>query len=251
MCENDRLLGTLDPAAGTAGVLIVSGGNEVRHGAHRGMAMLAQTLALRDVPVFRFDRRGVGDSGGENHGWESSAPDIAAAAAAFRAAQPQITRLIGFGNCDAATSLALFGRAAGIDALVLANPWAGDDDPLPPPAAIRARYVQRLRDPAQWTRLLRGGVDIRKLVSGLRKAARNMPEPPLAARIAAALRDTPLTLVLARGDRTAQAFASCWRGPGFAGIAPHARVFEIDTASHSFAGHAGELERAVLAAVTR
>ena len=136
-CEGETLLGTLDAADGSTGVLIVSGGNEVRAGAHRAMAMLAEQLALRDVPVFRFDRRGVGDSGGENGGWESSAPDITAAAAAFRAEQPQLRRVVGFGNCDAATALALFGRAAGVEALVLANPWAGDDDPLPPPAAIR------------------------------------------------------------------------------------------------------------------
>jgi exosortase A-associated hydrolase 1 len=251
MCENDRLLGTLDPADGTAGVLIVSGGNEVRHGAHRGMAMLAQNLALHDVPVFRFDRRGVGDSCGANHGWESSAPDIAAAAAAFRAEQPQIARIIGFGNCDAATALAVFGRAAGVEALVLANPWLGGDDLLPPPAAIRARYGERLRNPGEWLRLLRGGVDIRKLVIGLCKAVQAVPEPPLVPRIAAALADVSVTLVLATGDRTAQMFASCWRGPGFAGIAPHACLFEIDTASHSFVGHAGGLERAILAALTR
>ena len=41
------LVGTLDlpDRRPNAGVLIVSGGNEVRHGAHRSMAMLAQELA--------------------------------------------------------------------------------------------------------------------------------------------------------------------------------------------------------------
>ena len=250
-CEGDRLLATLDEADGATGVLIVSGGNEVRSGAHRGMAMLAHALATRGVPAFRFDRRGVGDSGGENRGWESSGADIAAAAAAFRAEQPQLRRLVGFGNCDAATALALFGRAAGVEALVLANPWLGDDGPLPPPAAIRTHYAERLRDPAEWARLLRGGVNIRKLGKGLRKAVQPPPELPLAARIATALDGVPLTLVLARGDRTAQTFNTCWRGPAFAAVAPHARVMEVDSASHSFVGHAAALEEAILAAITK
>lgn len=250
-CEADRLLGTLDAADGDTGVLIVSGGNEVRAGAHRGMATLSQALAARGLPAFRFDRRGVGDSGGANRGWEGSGPDIAAAAAAFRAEQPQLTRIVGFGNCDAATALALFGRGAGADALVLANPWLGDDDPLPPPAAIRARYRERLRDPAEWLRLLRGGVNLRRLVSGLRKAAAAQPEQPLAARVAAALEGVPLTLVLARGDRTAQNFAACWRGTTFGAVAPGARVVEVESDSHSFVGRIEALEAAILAAIAR
>lgn len=248
-CEGETLLGTLDAAAGDTGVLIVSGGNEVRSGTHRGMAMLAAALAAAGVPVFRYDRRGVGDSAGANGGWESSAPDLAAAAAAFRAAQPQVGRLVGFGNCDAATALALFGSGAGVDALVLANPWLGDDDPLPPPAVIRARYAERLRDPAAWSRLLQGGIDFRKAVNGLRRAARPSPKPPLASRMAAALTGMPVTLVLARGDRTAQIFAESWRSEAFASVMSRAQVLELETASHSFVGHMEALKQAILIAV--
>ena len=166
-CAGETLIGTLDPATGATGLLIVSGGNELRSGAHRGMTMLAARLAAAGVPVLRFDRRGVGDSSGENGGFRAAADDIAAAAAALRREQPQVTRSVGFGNCDAATALTLFGRAAGIDALVLANPWVIEPtDDLPPAAAIRARYAARLRDPAEWRRLLGGGVDLAKLAKG-------------------------------------------------------------------------------------
>src|SRR3546814_5070051 len=65
------------------GLLIVSGGNELRSGAHRGMAKLAARLSRDGFPVFRFDRRGVGDSEGENGGFLSSGPDIAEEVAAF------------------------------------------------------------------------------------------------------------------------------------------------------------------------
>jgi pimeloyl-ACP methyl ester carboxylesterase len=89
-CEGATLAASLDEAAGTTGLLIVSGGNEIRSGAHRGMATLAARIADTGHPVFRFDRRGVGDSEGANGGFESSGPDIAAAIAAFRDAAPQV-----------------------------------------------------------------------------------------------------------------------------------------------------------------
>ena len=78
-CEGSYLAGTLDTAPLTTGLLLVSGGNELRSGAFRGQARLAQTIAKRGFPVFRYDRRGVGDSEGENLGFTQSEPDIRAA----------------------------------------------------------------------------------------------------------------------------------------------------------------------------
>ena len=247
-CGGETLVGSLDDAAGATGLLIVSGGNEVRCGAHRGMALLAARLAAGGVPVFRFDRRGVGDSSGENGSYLTSAPDIAAAVATFRAEAPGVERVVGFGNCDAATALALFGRAAGVDRLVLANPWvverAGDD--LPPAAAIRARYAERLRSPREWWRLLRGGVDLRKLIRGLRAVAGAKREGSLAGRFAAAVAGRDVTIILARGDATAIAYADAARRLGLT-----LPTLEIDSASHSFArpGDAAALERAIRAAL--
>jgi len=225
-CAGETLVGSLDEAAGTTGVLIVAGGNEVRAGAHRGMAALAQALAAQGVPAFRFDRRGVGDSGGDNTGWEGSAPDLAAAVDAFREAQPHVVRIVGFGNCDGATALALFGVDAGIDALVLGNPWIGDDSPLPPPTAIRARYLGRLLDPKAWWRLLTGGLWSGKLWRGLAQAASIGTKPPLAEQIGRAVATIPTTIVLAEGDRTAQQFAAAL---------PSMAVTTIRSGSHSFA----------------
>jgi exosortase A-associated hydrolase 1 len=236
-CAGETLLGTLDEAPGTTGLLVVSGGNEIRIGAHRGMALLARRVAEAGHPVFRFDRRGIGDSTGENHGFESSADDIAAAIATFRA-ETGITRIVAFGNCDAATALALH-RPAGVDALVLANPWVIEaTDDLPPAAAIRARYAERLRDPREWLRLMRGGVNITKLASGLLKASRKQSQPAdgLPARLAAALETSaPVTILLAKGDNTAIAFADAWRGAAFAAVRARAKIEELDSASHSFA----------------
>lgn len=251
-CEGDDLVGSCDAADGATGVLIVSDGNEPRSGAHRWQASLAQALAACGAPTFRYDRRGVGDSSGKNHGWETSGPDIAAAVAAFCATQPHVERIVGIGNCDAATALALFGTEAGIDAVVLANPWLGDDSPLPPPAAIRARYLRRLASPPAWWRLLTGRGGWRKLAAGLRRAAsRAAPPPTLAARVAAALAGREATIVLARGDRTAQVFRENWRGEAFAAIRPTARVIEVDSNSHSFVGQQASLVDAILSVIDR
>lgn len=233
-CEGETLVGSLDGAGGSTGLLIVSGGNEIRCGAHRGMAALANRLAAEGVPVFRFDRRGIGDSTGENGGFETSAADLMAAAAAFRAQCPTLTRLVGFGNCDAASALALFGNAAGLDKLVLTNPWVIEPaDDLPPAAAIRARYAERLRDPHAWLQMLRGGVDVAKLTAGLRKIFHNDSEQggALEQAVFAGLADLDAVVILAERDATAIAFHAAARRRRYAGA-----VVTIDTASHSFAG---------------
>jgi len=229
-CEGATLAGTLDDAKSATGLLIVSGGNEIRCGAHRGMALIAAELAAAGVPVFRFDRRGIGDSEGFNRGWEESGPDIAAAAQAFRTLAPNVRRIVGFGNCDAATALALFHRAAGVDSLVLANPWVGDEsDDLPPARAIRSHYADRAKDPKQWFRLASGGINIGKAIKGLRKASSKAPEAGnrIAERMAAVLGDTPHRFLLANRDNTAIRFATAWPYGG--------DKRELASDSHSFA----------------
>jgi len=249
-CAGETLVGTLDAAAGSTGLLIVTGGNEVRAGAHRGMAMLAARLAADGVPVFRYDRRGVGDSTGANAGFVGSREDLLAAAAAFRSAAPQLERLVGFGNCDAATTLAWWGREAGCDAVVLANPWVVEPvDALPPAAAIRAHYVAQLRDPRAWGRIMTRGLSVGKLVRGLRRIVAPVREESLAARTLAAIADwgDAATIVLASGDATAITYADAARR---AGIAPP--TVKVETGSHSFArvGDAAALEDAIRSILT-
>lgn len=235
-CEGAQLAATLnsEAATGMTGLLIVSGGNEVRAGAWGGQAQLAAELAAHGVPVFRFDRRGVGQSEGANGGFRSARADLAAAIAAFRMAAPQMRRLVAFGNCDAASALMLFGADLGIDALVLANPWTfdGDEAPAHSPGELRRRYLQRLLDPGALLRLLRGRVDLRRLAGGLRRAAGTgrAGGAALAEALAGGLQRFagPVTILLAEGDRTAQAFRAQWPGDD-------PRVTSYPTASHSFA----------------
>jgi exosortase A-associated hydrolase 1 len=236
-CEDATLAGTIDTAPASVGLLIVSGGNEVRAGAFSGQAQLAARIARAGFPVFRFDRRGVGDSEGANRGFRSSGKDIAAAIDAFRAMAPQMNRVVAFGNCDAASALMLAG-GAGCDSLVLSNPWTIEDtqDDLPPAGAVRSRYAEKLADPRELVRLVTGKVDFRKLARGLARAVMPRQAPSsLAQDMSAGLArfEGPVRILLAETDRTAQAFAEQWdagdariaycKGASHAFVEPHAR----------------------------
>ncbi len=209
-CEGDAIACTLDEAPGKVGLLIVSGGNETRAGAFSGQSQLAARIAAAGFPVLRFDRRGVGDSGGENGGFEASEADVAKALLAFEEDIPGIA-VVGFGNCDAASALLLNG-GSGCSALVLANPWTFDAvDEAPPPDAVRRRYVEKLKNPRELVRLLTGGVSLSKLAGGIRRAL-SPPAPPssLAEQMRAGLATYAgdVRFLIAENDRTGQAFMS-------------------------------------------
>lgn len=251
-CQGSPLAGTLDTVPGTApgktGLLIVSGGNEIRSGTFSGQSRLAANIAEAGFPVFRFDRRGIGDSDGENRGFRKSSKDITAAVEAFRALAPQVERVIGFGNCDAASALML-SEGRGFDGLILSNPWTIEEDAgdTPPPAAVRSRYVEKLKNPKELLRLVTGGVNLRKLASGLRQAASSDQDiTPLARDMAAGIEgfNGPVRFLLATSDRTAQAFESNWN-------ADDPRIHRCEGASHAYVEtHAKQwLEQQVLEAL--
>ena len=226
--EGAQLAASLDMASATTGLLIVSGGNELRSGPWSSQAQLADRIASAGFPVLRFDRRGVGDSEGENGTFTSSAPDIAAAIHAFRAHVPTLRKIVAYGNCDAASALML-ANGQGCDALVLANPWTFEPEPLAepvaetpapepeptpmPPAAMRNYYLRRLTNPAALKRLFSGKVKVGRMASSLVDAVKPAPLPSsLAQSMAEGLNafHGPVTILLAENDRTAQAFKAVW-----------------------------------------
>ncbi|MDE2437639.1 MAG: hydrolase 1, exosortase A system-associated [Sphingomonadales bacterium] len=241
-CRGTMLAGTLDTAPSKTGLLIVSGGNEVRSGPWSGHAQLAERIANSGFPVMRFDRRGVGDSEGENTGFLESAPDIAAALRAFRAHVPTLKSVVAYGNCDAASTL-MRAHGEGCDALVLANPWTFESEEpateepavVEPvrqmtPQLLRSHYLRRLADPRALWRLMTGKVALDQLASSLKEAAQPAAKPTsLAEEMAAGLAvfTGPTTILIAERDRTAQAFLSHWdKADG--------RLRRCPEASHSF-----------------
>jgi exosortase A-associated hydrolase 1 len=250
-CEGAALGASLDGAEGRTGLVFVTGGTQTRIGSHRMYERLAAALAQAGWPCLRFDRRGVGDSEGEDPDFRGSGPDLAAAAAAFRREQPQLTRLLGFGLCDGASALALHGKAAGLDGYVLVNPWfveaeAGE----PPAAAIRSHYKAQLLGLSGWKRLLSGSISYRKVLKGLGRIVASRPST-LAGEIAAALAKAglPAQLILATRDSTAIAAQSEWSSPAFKAVRQaNPAPVTIDSDSHTFS-RPGD-ESALLAAVT-
>lgn len=252
-CEGRRLAASLDEGLSETGVLMVTGGTQVRVGSHRMYEKLARSLAGAGISSFRFDRRGVGDSEGEDPDFRDSGPDIAAAAAAFRAELPQIERLVGFGLCDGATALAMHGAAAGLDALILVNPWLAEArSGEPAPAAVRRHYRDRLLSVAGWKKLLSGAVDLRKLASGLRRSG-DISASALAQDAAVKLKERPrpTAVILCRDDATAVAARRELKGRAFGGLIHFIQTIPSD--SHTFArpGDAGALFGATLALVRR
>lgn len=238
-CEGSQLVGTIDEGADATGLLIVSGGNETRAGAWNGQALLAARLAAAGHPVMRFDRRGVADSEGPNGAFRSSAPDIAAALAAFREQCPHLARIVGFGNCDAASALML-ARGEGFDALVLSNPWTFGDDAddagevEAPAEVVRDHYRRRLTDPAAIKRLLTGKVSLPGLVRSLRKAAlpaasTEAAQTGLAAELAEGIAgfSGEVHFLIAGRDRTGLTFQARWQKGD-------PRIRKCAEASHSF-----------------
>jgi exosortase A-associated hydrolase 1 len=250
-CEGETLAASLDDAGGTTGLLLVIGGSQTRIGSHRMYERLAKALTEKGFPCFRYDRRGVGDSSGEDPGFRGSGPDLTAATAAFRVESPTLARIVGFGLCDGASALALFGGEAELDGLILVNPWLVEtaDEDSPPAAAIRHYYWKRLTSREGWTKILTGAVNWRKLLRGVRKAAAPLKRAPLAGDVADALRAStlPVRLILAEGDATAIAAQAELKAAAFDGLIAGRETLATD--SHTFA-RPGD-EAALLAAVER
>ena len=248
-CAGLELGATLDEAAGPIGVLMVTGGTQTRIGSHRMYERLALELARNGHSCFRFDRRGVGDSDGADPGYEGSRDDLVAAAQAFRSAVPHVGKMIGFGLCDGATALALFGAEARLDGFILANPWLVEASAGAPPATyVRRHYREQLLNAGAWRRALTGRISYRKAIAGLRRAVRPAPST-LAGRVAEALRQArlPVALLVARRDPTAIAAEAEWRK-----MQAGAEPVWIDSDSHTFArpGDREALLAGCLAAIT-
>ena len=165
--------------------------------------------------------------------------DVQAAVLAFKAACPSLQRIVAFGNCDAASALLLH-QPEGLSALVLSNIWVVEPtDDLPPTAAIKSHYLQRLKDPKAWVALATGAINFRKLFSGLARLATPKAPSALSDRVANAMASgtIPACILLARRDGTALAFTEAWQSPAFGAARKSGlyRITTLDSSAHSFA----------------
>ena len=255
----DTLLGVLAAPAGPAdatALLVVVGGPQVRVGSHRQFVQLARHLAAAGHATLRFDVRGMGDSSGSPAGFEHLHEDIAAAVDALFAARPEVRRVVLWGLCDGASAALLYlhkTRDPRIGGLVLLNPWVRSPQTLAR-ATLRHYYLQRLRQPGFWRKLLGGSVGAdaargwwqnfqtaRQRVRQARDAESPSSGAPFSARMAQAWRafQGPILLVLSGDDVTAHEFAdharadANWRG---ALDIPRVTRADLPGADHTFSG---------------
>lgn len=253
-CQGERLLGIMHPASGDIGVVVVVGGPQYRAGSHRLFVQVARALAGAGHPVLRFDVRGMGDSTGNQHGFENLDPDIAAAIALLQQEQPQVRRVVLWGLCDGASAALLYlgGRPdPRVFGLCLLNPWVRSETSLAR-THIKHYYLHRLRQREFWTKLLGGGVALQALRGlwanlvaartgcGDRAEGRNA-RPPFPSRMAAGWNacNGPILLILSGDDYTAREFLEVTSSePDWLGLLQRPRVthHDIGGADHTFSG---------------
>lgn len=247
-CEGATCVGIVHrpPTPSGIGVVIVVGGPQYRVGAHRSFLTLARALADAGFAVLRFDYRGLGDSEGEDPGFEALGPDIAAAIDAFRDAVPEVGRVVLWGLCDGATASVLYAADdARVAGLVLLNPWVHEEAAYER-VLLRHYYRRRIASRDFWRQLARGRVkllDFPRLVIGMirrgfRRAGEVAPQRLAERFVAAADRYCgPVLLVTSGHDLTAREFLdevgsnSAWCAAIAAG---RVRRLHIEEADHTF-----------------
>ena len=263
-CAGAKLVGVLSPAPAELGVVVVVGGPQYRGGSHRQFVLLARHLAAAGFPVLRFDVRGMGDSEGEQRGFESVTPDIAAAVDTLCAQQPQVRRVVLWGLCDGASAALLYVHEKSdprVQGLVLLNPWVRSQASLAR-THVKHYYRQRLLQGDFWRKLLTGGVarsalgslwqNLRLSRGGSGSSSGSSSAKNVGAtvnfqqRMAAAWRGFPghILLVLSGRDYTAREFQEFIRSdPAWAAAMARSKLTTHDAvdADHTFSATADRL----------
>ncbi len=157
-CEKNKLTGIIhNPVSisSNIGVLIIVGGPQYRVGSHRQFVLLARTLSDAGVPVMRFDYRGMGDSEGESRTFLDIDSDVASATDIMFKENPQLTGIVMWGLCDAASAALFYGYQDGrVKGLILLNPWVFTEEGSAK-TYLKYYYLKRLFNSDFWSKVLR------------------------------------------------------------------------------------------------
>ena len=217
-CNGETLVAILTrPAVPMdTGVVIIVGGPQYRAGSHRQFVLLSRALSAAGYAVLRFDYRGMGDSTGDLHTFESVNSDISTAIDALLIEVPRVRHVVLWGLCDGASAALLYCQAtrdARVRGLCLLNPWVRSDASLAK-THVKHYYTQRLRQKEFWLKLISGQVAWRALaglVGNLKMALSpqaKQASPAFQDRMAIAWKDFdgPILLLLSGDDYTAREF---------------------------------------------
>lgn len=171
-CNLKRLYGILhvpvamvDPATV---VIIVTGGPQVRTGAHRLYVQLSRFLCEHNWPSLRFDYEGLGDSEGDFAGFQYAEPSIAAAMNFLQNKFKSKLNFIIWSLCDGATATALLAAMYPkyISGLILCNPLVITEQGLAR-STILHYYSKRLFNKEFLQKLVRFELDLKSTVKSL------------------------------------------------------------------------------------
>lgn len=252
-CQGENLLGVVSAPKTLGqqrelGVIIVVGGPQYRAGSHRLFVRVARSLAGAGFTTMRFDYSGMGDSGGAQRDFLAVSPDINASIEALVQSHPDLKRIVLFGLCDAASASLLYCEDYNdprICGLVLLNPWVRSEQSLAR-TQVKHYYLQRLRQPEFWKKLLSGRVAasaLGGLAGNLKTAIRasaNSQSTDLSfqSRMARAWADSrrPILLVLSEQDHVAKEFLEiCNTAPDWQGMiaSTHVDTKHLTSADHT------------------
>ena len=167
--ENNTLVGVihLPEKIEKTGVLIVVGGPQTRVGSHRQFVLLARCLSDHNIPVFRFDYHGMGDSDGDLSSFEDCEKDINSAIDIFFESVPELESVVLWGLCDAAAASVFYApQDDRVKGLVLLNPWARTEEGEAK-AFVKHYYLSRLLDKGLWKKLLSGKFNFSQSIASL------------------------------------------------------------------------------------
>jgi exosortase A-associated hydrolase 1 len=220
-CGDDLLYGILSvpELVQSRGILMLVGGAQYRAGSHRQFTLLSRFFASHGIPVMRFDYRGMGDSEGDTRDFENVNDDIRCAVDYFMGSVADMTGMVMWGLCDAASAALFYGfRDPRISGLALVNPWIRTEAGLAK-ATLRHYYISRILERALWQKILCARFNYRaaaaSLVRQVLTAFGNNGQHPVSA--SASLPDRmfdgynrfngPVLLILSGNDLTAKEFA--------------------------------------------
>jgi len=159
---DNRLVGVVSAPEnpGEVGVLILVGGPQYRVGSHRQFTLLARSLGELGIPSLRFDYSGMGDSEGEKSEFHEIEADISAALDNFFVLIPQMSRVVLWGLCDAASAALMFcHKDSRVSGLVLLNPWVHSGD-YSPETKLSHYYAPLLKGKDTWRRFFAGEIHV-------------------------------------------------------------------------------------------
>jgi uncharacterized protein len=157
----------LPSAEAKSALLMVPGGTDYRIGSHRSYVRLAMAFAAAGHAVMRLDVSGMGDSNGVHAGFENLGADIASAIAVLRQHLAQNTKIILWGQCDAASaSLIGLGHNYQADGAILCNPWVRNAETTAE-QLVRHHYRRRLTSYQSWRRLLSGQTNVWRSIKNI------------------------------------------------------------------------------------